>query len=205
MDDEAGAAKLDAAKAKLALSQEEHLRRINAKQAKIVELEAQLKDARGQLATMPNPTAMTKRLEKAEAARDSLQSEFDSYRSETETRQAIMAHGITDTEDMELVRWRYSRLPAEGRPDFAVWLDKGASDDRQLAALFPGDTSTDTSTDTQDKPARQGLPAVNGRVKQSTSGPSKEWSLEHIMQMSPRDRLKPENRERIQAVLDATK
>jgi len=200
----------------------EHLRRMAAKQSKVESLEAELRDIREQLASVPDPGKSAKRLEKAEAERDRIRQEFDSFKSESETRSAILAAGITDPEDIALVRWRHERIPEDKRPDLSAWLGSEAKEDRHLASLLgaspeptaepapePDTSVSDTGRLTAagapraNLPGRRpasALPRANAGVKPS-SAPPKEWSMEYVLGMSYEDRGKPENRQRVMAAL----
>lgn len=90
--------------------------RLNTKIAKITELEAKVSA-----------------LEQHSA---SVATEFNTFRHAATESSTMMRGGVMDMEDQELVRWRYSRLPPEGRPDFAGWLQGEARSDRHLAHLF---------------------------------------------------------------------
>jgi hypothetical protein len=51
---------------------------------------------------------------------------------------ALLRAGIHDAEDMELVRWRYERVPASERGDFVDFVSAKAKEDRYLSKLFGG-------------------------------------------------------------------
>ena len=109
--------------------------RINTKNAKIRELEAQLAEVSEKADGLDK---LAKRAAEAESALEATRAEFEAFRSEASTSADLMRAGIVDADDQELVRWRYSKL-GDGAPDFATWLSSGAKEDRHVARLF--DTS----------------------------------------------------------------
>ena len=109
--------------------------RVNVKNAKIRELEAQLAEVTEKADQLDK---FAKRAAEAESALEATRAEFDAFKSEAATSADLMRAGIVDADDQELVRWRYAKL-GEGAPDFATWLSSGAKEDRHVARLF--DTS----------------------------------------------------------------
>ena len=105
--------------------------RINTKNAKIRELEAQLAEVSEKADGLDK---LAKRAADAESALESTRAEFETFKSEASTSADLMRAGIVDADDQELVRWRYGKL--EGAPDFATWLSSGAKEDRHVARLF---------------------------------------------------------------------
>jgi len=106
--------------------------RINAKNAKIRELEAQLAEVTDKADGLDK---LAKRAAEAESALEATRAEFDAFKSEATTSADLMRAGIVDADDQELVRWRYGKL-GDGAPDFATWLSTGAKEDRHVARLF---------------------------------------------------------------------
>lgn len=106
--------------------------RINSKNAKIRELEAQLAEVTDKADGLDK---LAKRAAEAESALEATRAEFDAFKSEASTSADLMRAGIVDADDQELVRWRYAKL-GDGAPDFATWLSTGAKEDRHVARLF---------------------------------------------------------------------
>ena len=115
---------------------EEHLRRLAAKTAKIEEATTTIADLRAQMAAAPDVSEIQARLDALQATHGKLQTTHDRHIAESTTREALLSRGVTDAEDMDLVRYRHSRLPEEGRPALSDWLDDGAKTDRYLSTLF---------------------------------------------------------------------
>ena len=115
---------------------EEHLRRLAAKTAKIEEATATIAELRAQIAAVPDVSEIQARLDALQATHGELQATHDRHIAESTTREALLSRGVTDSEDMDLVRYRYSRLPEEGRPALSEWLENGAKTDRYLSALL---------------------------------------------------------------------
>lgn len=188
-------------------------KRLDAKQARIEQLEIELSTSKTksqgleeQIANMPNVPRLEKRLAKAEQAREELEQAFDRYRAEATSERAIMAAGVTDAEDMDLVRWRYSRLPEEGRPSLSDYLENQAKEDRHLASLFKAPADTPDSSPEAPRlangvrPRASLLPPVNGGTKPAAA-PPKSLTREAIMSMPYAERVDPKNRDLIRAVL----
>ena len=192
-----------------------HLKRLEAKNGRIAQLEEQLaaskglaKDLEGRLADAPDVAKMERRISKLIDARDAATEALDAHRAASETREAMMAAGITDTEDMDLVRWRYDRLDADGRPALSEWLTNEARADRHLAGLFNGPPQETAQDAPQEAPGQpngnrqpRALPDAQKGVKGTGTAPPGALSREAIMAMPISERVKPENRERIMAIL----
>lgn len=67
-------------------------------------------------------------LQEAQAKAASLEAQFSTFRTVASTL------GQTDPEAVELTQWAYSRLPQEGRPELATWL-QGVKADPAAAPL----------------------------------------------------------------------
>ena len=196
---------------------EEHLRRLAAKTAKIEEATATIAELRAQIAAVPDVSEIQARLDALQVTHTELQTTHDRHLSESTTREALLSRGVTDAEDMDLVRYRYSRLPEENRPALPEWLENGAKTDRYLSALLgvPPAPHASPSAPQTPPPAAPATPAAttppatptptpsvntNSGV-QSTPPLSSPLSLERISQM-PSDERITRNTE-IQAFLGA--
>lgn len=191
------------------------LKRLNAKQRVIEQkdeaieaLKAELTEIKGQVASAPDPSKIEKRLQRIEAERDKIRDEFDAYRADQELLSVITAAGITDPEDVELVRYRHGRIPEGERPELAKWLEGAAKEDRYIGPLLGSQgretqeeaPQAQTHTHTQPRDALpRGLPRVNGGAV--TDAPAKPMSIEHIMKMTHEERVDPANRAAINKAL----
>lgn len=192
---------------------EEHLRRLAAKTAKIEEAQQTIATLRAQIAAAPDVSEIQARLDALQTTHSELQATHDRHIAESTTREALLSRGVTDAEDMDLVRYRYSRLPEENRPALAEWLENGAKTDRYLSALLgaPPAPETPPSAPQPATPAPPATPAANGAPPaptvntnngvQSTPPLSSPLSLERISQMPSNERIK--RNEEIQAFLGA--
>lgn len=194
---------------------EEHLRRLAAKTAKIEEATATIAELRAQIAAVPDVSDIQGRLDALQATHGELQATHDRHLSESTTREALLSRGVTDAEDMDLVRYRYSRLPEEGRPALPDWLESGAKTDRYLSALLGappvshgamGAPQTTTpaapASPAATTPPATPTPSVNTNNGVAATPPlSSPLSLERISQM-PSDERITRNTE-IQAFLGA--
>ena len=194
---------------------EEHLRRLAAKTAKIEEATTTIADLRAQLAAVPDVSEIQGRLDALQATHGELQATHDRHIAESTTREALLSRGVTDAEDMDLVRYRHSRLPEEGRPALSDWLDAGAKTDRYLTALLgvppvshdapsaPQAVATPApATPAATTPPATPAPTVNtNNGVQSTPPLSSPLSIERITQMPSDERIK--RNDEIQAFLGA--
>jgi hypothetical protein len=64
--------------------------------------------------------------------------------ADSEVQIALIAQGITDTDDRDAILARYGRLPDENRPDFGKWFAKAVKSDRIVARIV-GDVTTAAS------------------------------------------------------------
>ena len=64
------------------------------------------------------------------------QSAFEAFKTSSADNAHLLRAGVTDQEDMELVQFRYGKLPEADRPSLQDWLADGAKSDRHLAPLF---------------------------------------------------------------------
>jgi hypothetical protein len=169
----------------------EHLKRLAAKQAKIEELTqanstlaGQLKEAE-QVAKQFDPSRYEKRIARLTQERDTVRDEFDQFKAQSLTREAMLGNGITDADDQELLRWRYNRIPEADRPELGAWLKEGAREDKQVRHLFGAEES---------EPAkRPGLPSVNNGAR-SPAKPPNSLSLDAFMAKPLAERVSPEGR-----------
>ena len=194
---------------------DEHLRRLAAKTAKIEEATATIAELRAQIAAVPDVSEIQARLDALQVTHTELQTTHDRHLAESTTREALLSRGVTDAEDMDLVRYRYSRLPEENRPALPEWLENGAKTDRYLSALLgvppaphaapsapqatpPAAPATPAATTSPATPT----PSVNTNNGVAATPPlSSPLSLERISQM-PSDERITRNTE-IQAFLGA--
>jgi len=194
---------------------EEHLRRLAAKTAKIEEATTTIADLRAQLAAVPDVSEIQGRLDALQATHGELQATHDRHIAESTTREALLSRGVTDAEDMDLVRYRHSRLPEEGRPALSDWLDAGAKTDRYLTALLgvppvshdapsaPQAVATPApATPAATTPPATPAPTVNTNNGVAATPPlSSPLSIERISQMPSDERIK--RNDEIQAFLGA--
>lgn len=194
------------------ISKTEHIKRLNAKNSRIADLEEQLKLSKKAAADLESqmkvydPVKIENRIAKLTEQRDSAVNELSDFRATTTTREALLTAGITDPEDQDLVRWVYGRLDEKGRPELGAWLAGGAKTSRALQGVFSNgaDTATEAAqqapADSKADPKPQTLPNVSRGVK-APAGPPAAMTLEAINQMSYADRAKPENAARIAEAL----
>ena len=194
---------------------EVHLRRLAAKTAKIEEATTTIADLRAQLAAVPDVSEIQGRLDALQATHGELQATHDRHIAESTTREALLSRGVTDAEDMDLVRYRHSRLPEEGRPALSDWLDAGAKTDRYLTALLgvppvshdapsaPQAVATPApATPAATTPPATPAPTVNTNNGVAATPPlSSPLSIERITQMPSDERIK--RNDEIQAFLGA--
>jgi hypothetical protein len=188
---------------------EEHLRRLAAKTAKIEEATTTIADLRAQLAAVPDVSEIQGRLDALQATHGELQATHDRHIAESTTREALLSRGVTDAEDMDLVRYRHSRLPEEGRPALSDWLDAGAKTDRYLTALLgvppvshDAPSAPQATTPAATTPPATPAPTVNTNNGVAATPPlSSPLSIERITQMPSDERIK--RNDEIQAFLGA--
>ena len=180
----------------------EHIRRMKVKTEKLHEAEARLAELTDQLASAPDVGAMTAKLEALQAKFADLTDTHETFRGEVSTRELLYQAGITDAEDMDLVRYRYGRLSSDDRPELGAYLAEGARSDRYLGHLFSGDAApaqasegTPDSEPTDQAPRRVTARANAGVEPAASLAP--HLTYEMVAAMSTADRLSPENRERI--------
>lgn len=155
--------------------------RVNVKNAKIRELEAQLAEVTEKADQLDK---FAKRAAEAESALESTRAEFDAFRAEASTSADLMRAGIVDADDQELVRWRYGKL-GDGAPDFATWLSTGAKEDRHVARLF--DTSAPAEavevTPAPEQAAPPAAPPSNAGAVPSQAAPPARYSPQDVASM----------------------
>lgn len=157
--------------------------RLNTKTQAIKDLEKQLSEAREAVSSAEGLQAA------AEALRAELEAErtsFQAYKLESETSAELLRAGITDPEDMDLARWRYSKI--EEPPPFAEWLSSSAKDDRHLSRLFqPAAEATPAEPATAPQQAEIAPPAsappANAGARQAAVSPPPRYSLGEISTM----------------------
>jgi len=128
----------------------------------IAPTEAKLAEAEAKLATMPDAAKSAKRLERAERERDEATAALADATSEYTTEKALLTAGITDADDMALVRHKFGLHDGD---DFSKYLAEAAPADRHLAAMF-----APPPTEPTEPPATSGAPPppppTNGGVRQ---------------------------------------
>ena len=139
------------------------------------------------------------RLDKAQTRIETTEAEFSNYKANTTTEKAMMAAGVTDPEDMDLVRYRYGKLDEKSRPDLADWLSDGAKKDRHLSSMFSGgDTDTDTGDGGQDNETESNTQrrtsARSTGVSQTNPRAGGGGSVEAFLAKPVADRISPEGR-----------
>ncbi len=142
--------------------------RLNAKNERIAELETEAATA-GKAAG--DVDKITKRMQRLEAERDKLASDYEQHRTRSASDAELMRAGITDADDMDLARWRHSRI--EGAPAFGEWLGDGAREDRITSRLF-GDVAEAPATETPTTATTPTTPlprSNNGRVPEQPAPP----------------------------------
>lgn len=146
--------------------------KISALEGKNTELTTANSSLQSQVSSAPDAGRMAKRLEKAEGERDDLKSEFATFKSESTTRESMMSVGITDAEDMALVRWHHAKL--DNAPDFNAWLGKEAKEHKHLAGLFTSadTTTTDTATTQQTQQTTRPIHSTVGGGNGGVRGPA---------------------------------
>lgn len=163
--------------------------RLNGKNAEIKALKEELSSAK-ELASQAEAFQTT--AAKLQAEIEAKTSEFNAYRLESETSAELLRAGITDPEDMDLARWRYSK--AEDAPPFAEWLATSAPSDRHLAGLFakpseaaPAEPSS--APPAEAPPAVAAPPAANAGAKDSRVTPPPRYTPAEVSAM-PLDQLR---------------
>ena len=156
----------------------------NERVVKLPELEQRLATAEAKAENAPDAAKAAKRLERSEKEREEAQTALASLQAETATKDLMVAVGIIDPDDMDLVRHKHSK--AGDGVDFARWLEKDAKEDKHLASLFGGEETDKTDTtdaDTATTTTKKTLPRGNNQVKQPTS-PGQRLSTESIAAMT---------------------
>jgi hypothetical protein len=130
---------------------------------------------------------------KLQAEIENKTSEFNAYRLQSETSAELFRAGITDPEDQDLARWRYSK--AEDAPPFSEWLASSAPADRHLAGLFakpaeasPAEPSSAPPAETVAAPPPAAPPANTG-AKDGRVTPPPRYSPAEVSAM-PLDQLR---------------
>jgi hypothetical protein len=150
--------------------------RIAQKQAQTDGVQAKLDAANTKLEgfeNQPDALKMQRRLERAEAALETTQGEFDTYRKESTSTAALLTAGITDADAMAFVRREFA---AAGGDDFEKWLAHDAPKNQFLMATVFATTTTqqtETNQETGEQTQQQQTPqrpATNSGVIQTTVG-----------------------------------
>lgn len=162
--------------------------RLNTKTQAIKELQKQLSEAQEAASSAEGLQAA------AEALRTELEAErnsFEAYKLESETSAELLRAGITDPEDMDLARWRYSKI--EEPPAFSEWLGGAAKEDRHLSRLFQPAEATPGEAVAAPEQAETAPPAsappANAGARQAAVSPPPRYSLGEISTM-PLDQLR---------------
>lgn len=130
----------------------------------IEELEGKAATLQQRLDEAPDATQLTRRYERLEKRYEELTASIEQERagwtkerSEWETTSALIAAGVVDPDDQDLVRYRWGRLAEEERPPLAEYLTGPAKEDRILSGLFGA----------KEPPA----PPVNGAAARNRTAP----------------------------------
>lgn len=169
------------------------LKRINAKNSHIEKIEAEKAALADQLTAA---AAWESKADSAETLREQLENltkEYEGYKAETGVKHTLYQAGILDSEDQDLVKYRYSKLEDQNRPDLGEWLTTGAREDRYLASLFNQPEQAPTA------PAVNRPNGNNGAAQPPQAGSA--LTMESIQQMSAEERRKPENHKAIMKYL----
>ena len=158
--------------------------RLNTKNERIKELEASLQEAR---AKVDGVDALARRAAEAETALETTRAEFESFRTESTTSSVLLRAGITEAEDMDLVRWRYSKL-GDDAPPFADWLSGGAREDRHVSRLFSAEPAPAVEPAVASAPP-PAAPPSNAGAKAATNAPPPRYSPSEVATM-PLDALR---------------
>ena len=163
--------------------------RLNSKNDRIRELEASLADASDKAKVLDK---LAKRAAEAESALESTRLEFEAFKSESMTATELMRAGITDSDDQELVRWRYSKL-GEDAPPFSEWLTGSAREDRHVARLFEVPVAAEPAAQSAPEPevaaAPPSAPPSNAGAKAASNAPPPRYSPSEVASM-PLDALR---------------
>lgn len=97
---------------------------------------------------------------------------------DAEVSVALIAKGITDPDDRDVILSRYNKLDPEGRPAFGKWFDKAAKSDRTVsriasdvaASASKGKGAEDTEATPEDK-AGKADPAPEGKAGKAEAAP----------------------------------
>lgn len=153
--------------------------RLNTKTQAIKELQKQLSEAQEAASSAEGLQAA------ADALRTELEAErtsFQAYKLESETSAELLRAGITDPEDMDLARWRYSKI--DEPPPFSEWLSSAAREDRHLARLFETPSAEPVAAPEQAEPAPPAsAPPANAGARQAAVSPPPRYSLGEISTM----------------------
>ena len=156
--------------------------RLNSKNDRIRELETSLADATEKAKGIDK---LAKRAAEAESALEATRAEFDAFKSESMTAAELMRAGITDTDDQELVRWRYGKL-GEDAPPFSEWLTSGAKEDRHVSRLFAAPEAAPVAEAPAVSEAPEAPPAAppsNAGAKASSTAPPPRYSPSEVASM----------------------
>ena len=161
--------------------------RLNAKNDRIRELEASLAEASSKVEGVD---ALARRAAEAETALEQTRAEFEAFRAESTTSSDLLRAGITEAEDQELVRWRYSKLGEEA-PPFSEWLAGAAREDRHVSRLFsaPDPAAPVEAVAEVAAVPPPSAPPSNAGAKVATNAPPPRYSPAEVASM-PLDALR---------------
>jgi hypothetical protein len=162
------------------------LKRINAKNSHIEKLEAEKGKLADKLAAAQAFESEAKTADDLRSQLEALAGEFETYKTDTGTRESLYARGILNSADQELVLWKYNKL--EEAPPLSDWLEAGAKEDKHLSGIFKSDAPA---------PAEVAPPAVrpsgnNGTAQPPAAGQTLTWE---VIQQMPADERKKRNSE----------
>ena len=158
------------------------LKRINAKNSHIEKLEAEKAALADQLAAAQAFESEAKTAEDLRSQLESLTSEFDTYKTNTATRESLYERGILNSSDQELVLWKYNKI--NDAPPLSEWLETGAREDKHLAGIF----KTDAPAPVEVAPPPPRPSGNNGTAQPPAAGQALTWEV--IQQMPVEERRK---------------
>lgn len=94
--------------------------------ARVAQLEGELKGLEQKAATADT---LAQQLRDAQARAETAEGRFDTYK-------AITGAGFTDPDDVEAFEWQYGKLPEEGRPALADWVQGLVADPTKAPSVL---------------------------------------------------------------------
>ena len=160
------------------------LQRLNAKQAKIDELTAKVGELQTKIDSAPDAERVQKRYDKLEQRFEALTSEYDAYKADRETADVLIAQGIVDPDDRDLVLYRYGKIDEDKRPALQDYIgaDGAARKDRFLSTMFAD------ADEPGAQPAPRGRTTAKGVIPSTSTGGN--YSVEAVGSMTREERVK---------------